>query len=134
MIISQNNVASFLNFELIPLIQQLCADLVDRIDLVEQNEAVCFRCHLKAAILPLFFHLRVTREGNTFKATNVVDDYPAVQLFVNEAQCTVAFLDENTAEVKGALSLQGVPSTIERMVRNLVQMVATRLKVFIESA
>lgn len=135
MIISRKNVTCFLNFALIPLIQQLSADLVDRIEMVHQSEeAVCFRCHLKAAVLPLFFHLRITRVGDVFEATNVVDDYPAVQLLVKTARCSVVFLDENTAQLDGELSLEGVPSSIERMVRKLCVAVATRLKVFIESS
>ena len=135
MIISKKNVTCFLNFDLIPLIQQLSADLVDRIEQMDASEeAVCFRCHLKAAVLPLFFHLKITRVGEAFEATNVVDDYPAVQLLVKNARCSVVFLDENTAQLDGELSLEGVPPSMERMVRNLVLAVATRLKVFIESA
>lgn len=134
MIISKHKVAAFLNFDLIPLIQQLGADLVERSEILEQDvEGVAFRCHLKAPVLPLFVHLRITRTGDVFDVSNVEDDYPAVQLFVQDTQCTLRFLDEDHAELGGNLALRGVPATVERGVRKLVLELATRLKVFIES-
>jgi hypothetical protein len=134
MIISKHKVGAFLNFNLIPVIEQMGADLVEKTEILEQGvEGVAFRCHLKAPVLPLFVHLRITRSGDTFHVANVEDDYPAVQLFFQDAYCTLRFLDEDTAELGGNFSLRGVPSAVERGIRKLILEVATRLKVFIES-
>ena len=131
---SKHNVASFLNFNLIPIIQQLGADLVERTEIVEQSlEGVSFRCHLKAPILPIFVHLRITRTGDVFNVTNVEDDYPAVQLFVENTRCTLTFLNEDNVQLGGNFALSGVPTAVERGVRKLILQFATRLKVFIES-
>ena len=134
MIISKHKVAAFLNFDLIPIIQQLGTDLVERTEILERgDEGVAFRCHLKAPVLPLFVHLRVTRTGDVFGVSNVEDDYPAVQLFVQDTHCTLRFLDEDHAELDGNFALRGVPPAVERGVRKLILELGTRLKVFIES-
>lgn len=133
MIISNPNINAVLNLEIIPILQQLSADLVDRVEIEEQSlEFVSFRCHLKTVMLPLFVHLTIKRTGNLFEVSNVEDDFPAVQLFVENTYCTLLFLDKDTIELTGNLALRNVPASVERGVRKLVLQVGERLKTFIE--
>jgi hypothetical protein len=62
----------------------------------------------------------------------VEDDFPAVQLFVENTYCTLLFLDKDTIELTGNLALRNVPASVERGVRKLVLQVGERLKAFIE--
>jgi hypothetical protein len=133
MIICRPQIRSFLNLELISVVQQLGADLVDKIEILQQSpEIVCFRCHLKTPILPLFFHLRVQRTADLFQVSNVEDDFPGVQLFAENTYCELTFLDEDTVDVGGNFALSGVPPTVERGVKKLILQLGERLKVFLE--
>lgn len=137
MIISNKrvNLPVLLNFDLLPVLQTLSGDLVDRFEILAQTpDAVEVRCHLKQTVVPLFVHVRVERRSATeYDVTNVADPYPAVQLLVNDARCRIRYEDAHTAELEAALELKNrLPAAVERALNAVGAQIANRLKTFIE--
>ena len=137
MIISNKrvNLPVLLNFDLLPVLQTLSSDLVDRFEIVAQTpDAVEVRCILKQVVVPLFVHVRVARHSETeFDVANVADPYPGVQLLVRETRCRIRFEDAHTAEIEGVLELQNkLPAAVERALNAVSGQIVTRLKTFIE--